>query len=186
MWSGICRTFLADLIAVANRKTRARSPTLMNFGREYSIIGALSTTWMGFTIVSSRNWPRFAISIPWSASRSGRPTTPTSEDKTSRKERGLTTVDMVVDNRTAPSIPISPPTGIIWTTGVKTKKGVFHFRHLGSLYAAVRVQRLNPGNEPVAEYGAGLGIGAFYASASACWITPFTTCPSPVLSPDTI
>jgi|GEM_PF-572102 len=168
MWSGICRTFLADLIAVAESEdASALADSLMNFGREYSIIGALSTTLDG---LYNSFEPKLTALCHFDtmvrlAEALGVLPLPTSEDKTSRKERGLNyQVDMVVDKiEQALSIPISPPTGIIWTTGVKTKKGVFHYRHLGSLYAAVRVQRLNPGNEPVAEYGAGLGIGAFYA-----------------------
>jgi hypothetical protein len=60
-------------------------------------------------------------------------------------------------------ISITPPQGAIHTDGLKTGRGLFHYRHLNSLYAATRIQRLNSDLAPVCEIGGGLGITALYA-----------------------
>jgi len=61
-------------------------------------------------------------------------------------------------------IKIEPPLGAIHTDGVATNNGIFHYRHINSLYAAIRLKELNPMNGPSLEFGGGLGITALYAS----------------------
>lgn len=60
-------------------------------------------------------------------------------------------------------IDITPPMGIIHTDGIATSKGVFHYRHINSLYIACRISCLNESKGAVYEFGGGLGIAAMYA-----------------------
>ncbi len=60
-------------------------------------------------------------------------------------------------------IEIAPPLGIIHTDGVRGGKGLFHYRHINSLYSAIKIARLSPQNGPVCEFGGGLGMTAMYA-----------------------
>ena len=60
-------------------------------------------------------------------------------------------------------ISITPPQGVIHTDGLETSRGLFHYRHFNSLYAAARICKLNRELAPVCEIGGGLGVTAFYA-----------------------
>jgi len=59
---------------------------------------------------------------------------------------------------------IDPPLGIIHTDGIETPNGVFHYRHINSLYAAIRLSRLCKQGASVCEIGGGIGLTAMYAS----------------------
>jgi hypothetical protein len=61
-------------------------------------------------------------------------------------------------------ISIIPPLGAIHTDGLHTEFGLFHYRHINSLYSAVRLKELNQANLPCLEFGGGLGITAMFAS----------------------
>jgi hypothetical protein len=61
-------------------------------------------------------------------------------------------------------IDIAPPLGAIHTDGILTSSGIFHYRHINSLYSALRLQELNKKNGPCLEIGGGLGITALYAA----------------------
>jgi hypothetical protein len=60
-------------------------------------------------------------------------------------------------------IQITPPLGIIHTDGIKTSKGLFHYRHINGLYSAIRIANINEMNGPICEIGGGLGITAMYS-----------------------
>ena len=61
------------------------------------------------------------------------------------------------------SISITPPLGAIYTSGIVSSRGIFHYRHFNAIYCASRIQTLNPNNNPCCEYGGGIGITAMYA-----------------------
>ncbi|WOD40412.1 putative sugar O-methyltransferase [Nodosilinea sp. E11] len=60
-------------------------------------------------------------------------------------------------------IDISLPLGIIYTDGLKIGDRLFHYRHINSLYSAIRIARLNCHGDAVCEFGGGLGMTAVYA-----------------------
>ncbi len=60
-------------------------------------------------------------------------------------------------------ISIAPPEGAVFTVGLKTEHGVFHYRHLNAIYTAHLLSTFVPTESPIAEYGGGLGAVAMYA-----------------------
>lgn len=65
-------------------------------------------------------------------------------------------------------IALLPPYGSVPVTGIDTKRGPLHYRHINSLYAALRVRSLIPDQGSICEYGGGLGLVAYYANALGC------------------
>lgn len=61
-------------------------------------------------------------------------------------------------------IDIAPPLGAVPVMGIDTSRGPLHYRHFNSLYAAVRLNDILIERGPICEYGAGLGMVAFYAN----------------------
>jgi hypothetical protein len=57
---------------------------------------------------------------------------------------------------------VVPPLGIVYTDGLSTNRGTFHYRHINGLYSATRIKELNEVCRPVCEFGGGLGITAMY------------------------
>ncbi len=61
-------------------------------------------------------------------------------------------------------ISVVPPVVALPVMGIETKRGPLHYRHLNSLYAALRIKALLLEKGPICEYVGGLGIVAYYAS----------------------
>ncbi len=61
------------------------------------------------------------------------------------------------------NISLGPPLGAISVTGLKTDRGVFHYRHLNAIYTAYLIAQLVSNDTPVCEFGGGLGAVALYA-----------------------
>jgi len=59
-------------------------------------------------------------------------------------------------------IQIVPPTGVIHVAGLSLRQGILHYRHINSLYLAVRIRDLTEPSDAVCEFGGGLGLAAFY------------------------
>jgi len=74
-------------------------------------------------------------------------------------------VDRVVGElEQAIGIELTPPAGVIHTFGIESIRGPIHYRHMNSLYAALRLRDLAPGGGSICEYGGGLGLVAYYAN----------------------
>jgi hypothetical protein len=59
-------------------------------------------------------------------------------------------------------IQIVPPSGVIHVAGLGLRQGLLHYRHINSLYLAVRIRDLTDPSDAVCEFGGGLGLAAFY------------------------
>jgi hypothetical protein len=59
-------------------------------------------------------------------------------------------------------IDIVPPADVIPVAGIKLREGLLHYRHINALYLAVRINQLTSPGDRICEYGAGLGLVAFY------------------------
>jgi hypothetical protein len=60
-------------------------------------------------------------------------------------------------------VSIAPPGGVVYTAGLPSAQGVFHYRHMNSIYVAWRTAALAGAGANVCEYGGGLGLVALYA-----------------------
>jgi len=61
-------------------------------------------------------------------------------------------------------IAVVPRVTAVPVTGIATRHGLLHYRHLNSLYAALRIQSLVRVGSAACEYGGGLGLVAYYAN----------------------
>lgn len=64
-------------------------------------------------------------------------------------------------------ISTAPPLGIIHTDGLRVGDALYHYRHINSLYSAVRLSelsKLTPRESHIVEVGGGIGIAALYAN----------------------
>ena len=59
-------------------------------------------------------------------------------------------------------IPIVPPGGIIHVAGLSLRQGLLHYRHINSLYLAVKIRDLTAPSDAICEFGGGLGLAAFF------------------------
>jgi len=59
-------------------------------------------------------------------------------------------------------IDIVPPGGVIPVAGIRLRNGILHYRHINALYMAARIRDLTRPGDRIAEFGAGLGLVAFY------------------------
>jgi hypothetical protein len=71
--------------------------------------------------------------------------------------------DLISKIEQALSISVDTPLGIIHTDGLKADKGIFHYRHINSIYSAARISQLAAAGGPICEIGGGLGLTALYA-----------------------
>ncbi len=60
------------------------------------------------------------------------------------------------------SIDIVPPMGVIPVAGLELRNGLLHYRHINALYLAARIKDLTDPGDRICEFGAGLGLAAFY------------------------
>ena len=75
-----------------------------------------------------------------------------------------TNVDRLIGElEQAIGIAVAPPVGAIHTFGIESMRGPIHYRHMNSLYAALRIKDITRGGGPICEYGGGLGLVAYYA-----------------------
>jgi hypothetical protein len=58
-------------------------------------------------------------------------------------------------------IDIIPPP-VISSSGLKTKNGLLHYRHLNSLYLSLWIKKFTNSSHNICEYGGGLGLNAYY------------------------
>jgi hypothetical protein len=166
MWSQLLRSELPDLFdAIANQDPANLADFLMNFGGEYVWFGGVTTCIDGYNknldpdqIALTYLDKLFCLAEALGVIELENPEAgPWGECLHSNIDALLQKIEEHL------RISITPPLGVIHTDGLKTNKGVFHYRHINSLYAATRVQKLNVDLAPICEIGGGLGITALYA-----------------------
>jgi hypothetical protein len=167
LWSGLLRNELPSLMEAIDKKdAQALSNFLLNFGDSYVWFGGITTCIDGYN--KNLNPTHIALTYfdklvclaeylgvlqyenpecgPWGENLRFDP-------------------NIVIEKiQQSLGISISPPMGAIHTDGLDTSFGLFHYRHINSLYSAIRLKELNENNLPCLEFGGGLGITAMYAS----------------------
>lgn len=167
LWTGLIRNELPDLIkAIEKNDAKGLSDFLLHFGNSFVWFGGITTCIDGY----NRNLDLNHVALTYYdkliclAEYLGVIQFENPESGPWGKNLQLD-INIVVDKiEQHLGISISPPLGAIHTDGLETSKGLFHYRHINSLYSAVRLKELNPLNQPCLEFGGGLGITALYAS----------------------
>lgn len=166
LWTGLLRKELPDLMESIDTKDPVALATfLVNFGKSYVWFGGITTCIDGY----NRNLARDQIALTyWDklvslAESLGVLRMENPENGPWGDNLLLDPSEVVQLIEQELGIEIAAPTGIIHTDGIQAGDGCFHYRHINSLYSAIRVARLsNPGSS-VCEVGGGLGLTAMYA-----------------------
>lgn len=167
LWSNLVRDEFSDLLEIINRRDASMlADYLLNFGNSYLAFGGISTCVDGYN--KNQKSDHIALTyfdkliclaeylglLPYENPEAG-----------NWGENLLLDINEISHKlQEYLGIKIEPPLGAIHTDGVATNNGLFHYRHINSLYAAIRLKELNPTNGPTLEFGGGLGITALYAS----------------------
>ncbi len=166
LWTGLIRSELPELMSIIEEKNAGKlADYLMHFGESFVWFGGITTCIDGY----NRNLDPKHIAltyldklvcigeylglIRYESPESG----PWGANLQSDIDELIEKIEVDLD------ISIIPPSGAIYTDGLETEKGLFHYRHINGLYSAIRVKELSENNEPCCEFGGGVGITAMYA-----------------------
>ena len=166
LWTGLLRNELPELMkSIDDRDPVALSDFLMNFGKSYVWFGGITTCVDGY----NKNLDRSHIALTYLdklvslAEYLG-------VIRVENPENGPWGDNLLIEPHTLVGsiektlgIDVTPPLGIIHTDGICAGKAVLHYRHINSLYSAIRVARLIKRGDPVCEIGGGIGLTAMYA-----------------------
>jgi hypothetical protein len=166
MWTGLLRSELPELLAAIDRRDpEGLARYLQTFGTSYVWFGGITTcvdgyspglapeqvalTYLDKLVCLAESLGVLRIENPESG--------PWGENLRVDPDRLVDGIAQVT------GIDPSPPLGIIHTDGLQTGRGLFHYRHVNALHAALRVAASTPAGGAVCEFGGGLGITALYA-----------------------
>lgn len=146
LWTGLLRTELPGLISSLDKRDPvALSKFLMNFGNSYVWFGGITTCVDGY----NRNLDRSQLALfYWDklvclAESLGVLRVENPENGPWGENLFADPGRVVASIGEALGIGISAPLGIIHTDGLQAGKGIYHYRHINSLYSAIRVARLS-------------------------------------------
>jgi len=166
LWTGIIRNELPELISfIEERDAEKLADYLMHFGESFVWFGGITTSIDGY----NRNLDPKHIALTYmdklvsigeylglmqfESPENG----PWGMNLQCNLDKLIEQIESTLD------ISIMPPSGVIYTDGLKTKKGLLHYRHLNGLYSAIRIKELNQEVASCCEFGGGIGISAMYA-----------------------
>ncbi len=169
LWTNLVRKELGELLDIcAADDAQALATYLMHFGEQYTWFGGLTFSLDGYvTGETATRRLRAALTyhdkliclaealgvLPLEHAEHGR----WGDNLYSDVNAVLAKIEQQLN------ISLGPPLGAIPVTGLKTDRGVFHYRHLNAIYTAYLIAQLVSNDTPVCEFGGGLGAVALYA-----------------------
>ncbi len=168
LWTHLINKEFNQLLQILKSEdAEALSKYLLHFGEQYTWFGGLTLSVDGFN--QQRDPSSIALSyldkLVCLAESEGVLPLENPEQSALWGENLYADVDKILDGlEKAIGISVVPPTGAVPITGIDTNRGPLHYRHINSLYAALRIKALLPDNGAICEYGGGLGIVAYYAN----------------------
>ena len=166
IWTEVLGSELYNLIEIVEEKNAKKlADYLINFGSGYIMFGGVTTSVDLFTTIYEQNYVALTYLDKLVSLADALGLIPYEMPLSPQSGNNMrVSIDELVDKiENYLSISISPPAGVIYTDGIVSSKGIFHYRHLNAIYSASRIQALNPNKKPCCEYGGGIGIAAMYA-----------------------
>lgn len=168
MWSHITRENFGELLAfVEDNDAERLSRFLTHFGRDYVWFGGITTGVDGYN--QDRSEPSVAFSYFDKLVSLGEALGVLPVENPEQSENGnwgknirLSPDEVASSISKKLGINIAPPAGVIPVAGIATQQGLIHYRHINALYMAIRIRDLTTDRDRVAEFGAGLGLAAFF------------------------
>jgi hypothetical protein len=166
LWSNLLRTELPPLMeAIDKNDAKALSEFLLSFGNSYVWFGGITTCIDGYNknLKSEHVALTYFDKLICLAEYLGVLQYENPESGPWGENLKLD-LDIVIEKINGYlGISIAPPLGIIHTDGFDTQSGLFHYRHINSLYSAIRLKELEGRDSQCLEIGGGVGITAMYA-----------------------
>jgi hypothetical protein len=169
LWSRITQENFGEMLSyVENDDAEKLSCFLTHFGRDYVWFGGITTSVDGYN-----HWDRSDSSVAFSYFDKlvslGEALGLLPAENPEQGENGnwgknirLSPDEVASSISEKLGINIAPPAGVIPVAGIATRQGLIHYRHINSLYMGTRIRDLTTGGDRIAEFGAGLGLVAFY------------------------
>jgi hypothetical protein len=169
LWSQITRENFGELLAyVENDDAERLSRFLTHFGCDYVWFGGITTGVDGYNH-RDRRAPSVAFSYFDKLVSLGEAIGVLPVENPEQGENGnwgknirLSPDEVASSISKKLGINIAPPAGVIPVAGIVTKQGLIHYRHINALYMAMRIRDLTTDGDRIAEFGAGLGLAAFF------------------------
>ena len=166
LWTGLIRNELPELLETINRKDPEKlAKYLREFGQSFVWFGGITSCVDGY----NRNLDPQHVAVTYLdkiiclAEYLGILGFENPESGPWGDNLNVDINDLIFKIEKEIGIEVSPPLGIIHTDGVKAGKGLFHYRHINSLYSAIQIDKLSQQHGPICEFGGGLGMTAMYA-----------------------
>jgi len=167
LWTRIVEAKFEQLIEILDSQdASALSNYLLHFGEEFFAFGGLTLTVDGFLRESGSSSVALGYldKLVCLAEAIGVLPLENPEQPRGWGENLHTDLEELVDRiERAIGIDLLLPAGAVPVTGIATSRGPVHYRHINSLYAALRLRALAKAGGAVCEYGGGLGLVAAYA-----------------------
>jgi hypothetical protein len=167
LWTRLIQAELGPLLHILKAEdAQALSTYLMHFGEQYTWFGGLTLSVDGFTPQT----PASSIAVSYLdklvclAESEGVLPLENPEQSKHFGENLYVDPDELLDAlEAAIGIAVATPAGVVPVTGLATRRGPLHYRHLNAVYAALRIKAILPDQGAICEYGGGLGLVAYYA-----------------------
>ena len=169
LWTGITRDNFGTMLAhIQNNDAEQLARFLHDFGSGYVWFGGISTGVDGYN-----HWDRNENAIALSyydrliclAEGLGVLPAENPEQGTNGnwgKNMMVAPDDVVAAIEELLKIRICPPLGVIPVAGIELSDRILHYRHINAVYTASRIASLVSKENPICEYGGGLGLIAYY------------------------
>ena len=169
LWSALTRDHFGQMLSILQSEDAQQlSHYLVDFGREYTWFGGITTGVDGYT-----HWDRDERFVAYSyfdklvclGEALGVLSAESPEQGDSGKwgKNVQLAPSAIVDAIEAQlGIKIVPPAGTVHVAGLDVGSGLLHYRHINALYLATRIQDLAAAEDGICEFGGGLGLATFY------------------------
>lgn len=169
LWTGITREHFAEMVTyLETGQSEKLAKFLSEFGRTYTWFGGITTGIDGYnhwdTDEQTVAYSYFDKLVCLGEALGVLPVENPEQGLDGNWGRNISeSVNSVADAISAAlGIDILPPLGVIPVAGIRVRGGLLHYRHINALYLASRIRDLVSPAGSVCEYGAGLGLVAFY------------------------
>jgi hypothetical protein len=169
LWSELIPNELNELLNILDKQNPAElADYMMNFGKHHTWFGGLSFALGSYNNIKSPEYIAFSFFDKFVCMAESLGILPFEHPEHGRWNQNIYhNLDELIDKiEKELDIDITPPQDVISIFGIYTKKGIFNYRHINSLYTAFRIKSLLSGvhSPDICEYGGGLGTVGYYLS----------------------
>ncbi|RUX32490.1 hypothetical protein EOA23_09005 [Mesorhizobium sp. M2A.F.Ca.ET.042.01.1.1] len=169
LWSALTRDHFGQLLGILHAEDAEQlSRYLVDFGREYTWFGGITTGVDGYTywdrddrFVAYSYFDKLvclgeALGVLSAESPEQGPLGKWGNNIQSDPEGLVRAIEAQL------GIKIVPPQGTVHVAGLSVGSGLLHYRHINAVYLATRIRDFAAPQDRICEFGGGLGLAAYY------------------------